>query len=146
MIKKIAVLQLRTGMHLLRLEGAWLDHPFWRTRFVIQDPADLKRLLESGVTEVWIDTALGLDVAATVTEAVSSAAQAAPVPAPPPPPPPPPPSAAAPPAAAQRPATLASELKQAAAICNRGREAVTAMFNEARMGRTIDAERCLPLV
>lgn len=41
---------------------------------------------------------------------------------------------------------MAAELKEAAAICQRGRAAVTAMFNEARMGRTVDAEGCLPLV
>ena len=139
MIKKIAVIQLRTGMHLLKLEGAWIDHPFWKTRFVIRDPADLKRLRESGVTEVWIDTALGLDVAANDTP--ERAAPAAPVAAAAP-------TASAAPARAPAPrqATLESELKQAAAICNRGRQAVTAMFGEARMGRTVDAERCLPLV
>ena len=37
-------------------------------------------------------------------------------------------------------------MREAAAICSRGREAVTAMFNEARMGRSVDAEQCLPLV
>ena len=41
---------------------------------------------------------------------------------------------------------LAAEMKLAAAICSRGREAVVAMFNEVRMGRTVDAEGCLPLV
>ena len=34
----------------------------------------------------------------------------------------------------------------AAAICHRGRQAVTAMFNEARMGHTVNVENCLPLV
>ena len=38
------------------------------------------------------------------------------------------------------------EVQRAAAICRRGREAVVAMFHEARMGRTVDAESCLPLV
>jgi HD-GYP domain-containing protein (c-di-GMP phosphodiesterase class II) len=38
------------------------------------------------------------------------------------------------------------ELRQAAAVCHKGRRAVAAMFNEARMGRTLDAEACLPLV
>ncbi len=41
---------------------------------------------------------------------------------------------------------MAAELKAAAAICHRGRQAVTAMFNEARMGHTVTAENCLPLV
>jgi HD-GYP domain-containing protein (c-di-GMP phosphodiesterase class II) len=41
---------------------------------------------------------------------------------------------------------MAEELQRAAAVCKRGRQAVTQMFNEARMGRAIDAEQCLPLV
>jgi HD-GYP domain-containing protein (c-di-GMP phosphodiesterase class II) len=39
-----------------------------------------------------------------------------------------------------------AELREAAAVCKRGRRAVIAMFSEARMGRTLDAEACLPLV
>ena len=63
MLKKISVHDLRVGMHLHALEGAWLDHPFWRTKFVIADSAMIRQLAESPVRECWIDTALGLDVA-----------------------------------------------------------------------------------
>jgi putative nucleotidyltransferase with HDIG domain len=41
---------------------------------------------------------------------------------------------------------MAAELRRAAVICKRGREAVVAMFSEARMGRTIDSDQCLPLL
>ncbi len=137
MLKKIPVHQLRMGMHLLKLEGSWIAHPFWKTRFVIDSTADLKKLLDCGVAECWIDTSLGLDVAT-----VLAAEPAAPAP----------PSAAAsaspapmmPPREPERP--MAAELRQAAAICHRGRAAVTAMFNEARMGHVVNAESCLPLV
>jgi putative nucleotidyltransferase with HDIG domain len=37
-------------------------------------------------------------------------------------------------------------MAEAAAICNRSREAVSSMFNEARLGRVLETERCLPLV
>ena len=66
MQKKIPVKQLRLGMHLLKLEGAWLQHPFWKTRFVIDSTEDLRKLHSCGVEACWIDTALGLDVAAPV--------------------------------------------------------------------------------
>ena len=139
MLKKIRVNQLRMGMHLHKLDGAWMQHSFWRTKFVIDSTADLKRLNDCGVADCWIDAELGLDVAAVVEPEVAAKKPAAPVTTP---------GASAPPAAAapagDRP--LAAELKQAAAICNRGRAAVTAMFNEARMGRTVDAQTCLPLV
>ncbi len=143
MLKKIPVKQLRLGMHLHKLEGAWMTHPFWKTKFVIDSSSDLERLYTCGVGECWINTSLGLDVATPVEDDVPAAAHPKPLRAP----------AAAqlapvpPPARANdghRP--MAAELKQAAAICSNGRTAVTAMFNEVRMGRTVDAEQCLPLV
>jgi hypothetical protein len=84
MLKKIEVSQLRLGMHLHAFEGAWIDHPFWRTRFVIDDAADLKKVLASGVRECWIDSAKGLDLPAPEQPspqpaAVPAAAVAAPV-------------------------------------------------------------------
>jgi HD-GYP domain-containing protein (c-di-GMP phosphodiesterase class II) len=136
MLKKIPVSQVRLGMFLHKLEGAWTAHPFWKTRFLLENEGDVRRLHESGVSECWIDDALGLDVRAPDSGADASAEPAGDatlLPAPPPRP-----------APEQRP--MAAELKQAAAVIERGREAVVAMFGEARMGRTVDAEGCLPLV
>jgi putative nucleotidyltransferase with HDIG domain len=152
MLKKIPVAQLRLGMHLHKLEGSWLDHPFWKTRFVLQDPDQIARVRTSGVTEAWIDTGLGLDVAAADERAAAGQAAAA---ASPPVASTPPVLAAAPageparggtgPAAAgDRP--LDAELREAAAICERGRLAVQSMFGEARLGRAIDADGCRTLV
>ncbi len=142
MQKKIPVRQLRLGMHLLKLEGAWLHHPFWKTRFVIDSTEDLQKLHDCGVAECWIDTALGLDVAAPVDPEPASPppSRMAPLDSAPGPSPAPPPRGVG----GERP--MSAELKQAAAICHKGREAVNAMFGEARMGRTVDAEQCLPLV
>ena len=139
MLKKIAVSQLRIGMHVHKLEGKWIEHPFWKTRFVLDSVDDLNKMRASGLAECWINTALGLDVAAVTAPERKAAMAAAPA-APPPAPTAPQPVAPR----ARRP--MAAELRQAAAICDRGRQAVTAMFGEARMGRTIDAEGCLPLV
>jgi HD-GYP domain-containing protein (c-di-GMP phosphodiesterase class II) len=139
MLKKIPVTQVRLGMHLHALEGAWLHHPFWKTRFLLDDPRDLERLRASGVKECWIDTALGLDVgAAPPGVAVPAPAAASP------------PEAAPERAPAPEPApgtrTMDDELQQAAAICRRGREQVMRMFGEARLGRAVDPRTCLPLV
>lgn len=141
MLKQIPVSQLRMGMHLQKLEGAWIKHPFWKTQFVIDSVADLQLLHTCGVRDCWIDTSLGLDVAAVpvavrLAEVLEPAA-AAPAPAP---------AALAPPLDMGGDRRLEAELKQAAVICSQGRKAVTAMFNEARMGHTINAEQCLPLV
>jgi HD-GYP domain-containing protein (c-di-GMP phosphodiesterase class II) len=147
MLKKIPVSQLRLGMHVHAMEGPWMSHPFWRTRFVIHSMADLQLLRESDVPEVWINLKLGLDVAApeddTPPQPTARVAHgSARLPAMP----------AAPAAEARQPRppqasrSFDDELQQAAAICNKGRAAVVSMFNEARMGRTVDTEGCLPLV
>jgi len=51
MLKKISVSQLRVGMHLHALEGHWLDHSLWKSRFVVKDPQELERVRRSGVSE-----------------------------------------------------------------------------------------------
>ena len=141
MLKKIPVAQLRLGMHLHALEGSWIDHPFWKSRFTLRDPVDLRRLREGAVVECWIDVSKGLDIAAPEPEVRPRPPAPAPAiivtapmaPAAPPPPPAP-------------TRSMDEELRQAAAVCNRGREAVESMFREARMGRAVDTEGCLPLV
>ena len=143
MLKKIPIHALRMGMHLHKMEGSWMAHPFWKTRFVIDSTADLKQLHGCGLAECWIDNALGLDVADRVEPDAGSGARARIAAGTPPSPLP---SNRAAGAAAQADRPMAAELKHAAAICQQGRAAVTAMFNEARMGRTVDAEGCLPLV
>lgn len=42
--------------------GSWMEHPFWRTAFVLTDPKDVKAILASSIQEVWIDCSKGLDV------------------------------------------------------------------------------------
>jgi hypothetical protein len=49
MLRKIRVDQLQLGMQLHELCGSWLDHPFWKRRFVLRDEADLVKLRHSGV-------------------------------------------------------------------------------------------------
>ena len=155
-LKQIPVTDLRLGMFLHALVGRWLDHPFWKTRFVLTDPADIQRLVDSPVRSCWIDAARGLDVGtadavpdepeeaplADVAAATAPAVQAEVVPALAPP------VAVAPADPKPRPArtSMADELHHASLLCARSREAVTSMFAEARLGRALEAERCMPLV
>ena len=146
MLKKIPVSQVRLGMYLQALEGPWMDHPFWKTRFVLRSSADLALLQQSVITECWVDPGKGLDV--LEAPASDDALPVLPTPkaaAPRRPSPPRSRSVAAPVPATEHP-TFDDELKQAAAICNRGRAAVLSMFSEARMGRTIDHQGCVALV
>jgi putative nucleotidyltransferase with HDIG domain len=132
MLRKIPVTQLTLGMHLQAFSGAWLDHPFWRTKFVLTDPNDLLLIRESNITEVWIDLAKGNDVEAAqlADQQDSVTAEEVPVEQP----------------VAQPKTTFNDEVKKAGLIVNKGREAVVSMFQEARMGKAIDAEAAAPLV
>ena len=62
MLKTVPTNQVKLGMHIHELKGAWVDHPFWKTQFVLEDIADLKKLQSSIVQQVVIDTSKGLDV------------------------------------------------------------------------------------
>ncbi len=130
MRKKIGVDELRLGMYVDELCGAWIDHPFWRTRFRLKDARTLEAARQSGVTHCWIDTSKGLDVAPAVP---MPARRAAPPPARPPP--------AQPPRVA-----LDDELARSAVLLAQSREAVAEMFGQARMGLAVDAQACAPLV
>ena len=138
MLKKITVDELRLGMYLHGLCGAWVDHPFWKSRFELRSAADLALLRESSVRECWIDVSKGLDVVAAAAPPeppaslpVTLAGAAAE------------PSRIAAPAAA---VTLKEELGRAALLVNRSRAQMNSLFQEARLGHAVDAEQCLPLV
>ncbi len=137
MLKRIRVDQLVLGMHIKEFCGSWMEHPFWRSGFVLKDPKDLARIHSSSIQEVWIDSAKGLDVPAgqsAVSEAQSEAQvdqelQSI--------------------AQAQRdtaPVALAAEYERASRICRQSKQAVVSMFQEARMGKTVDAAGAQRLV
>lgn len=138
MLKKIAIADLRVGMYIHELCGGWMDHPFWRSKFAVKDVQDLAKVRESGVAELWIDTGKGADVPAAVrieTESVVAdevdqmLAAAESVLAP----------------LAQQ-VEFDQEVKRAAKICNKAKDAVVSMFQEVRMGKAIDADAAGELV
>ena len=140
MLKKIPTTDVRLGMYLQAMEGAWLSHPFWKTKFVLTDPADLAALKASGVPAVWIDNEKGIDVV-DAEPVKPSPIMTAPAPAPAP--------VAAPapaPAVPQPRVSMEAELDRAAQVLNRSKVAVMALFGEARLGKAIDSEVCLPIV
>ncbi|MBU3695627.1 HD-GYP domain-containing protein [Dechloromonas sp.] len=132
MLKKIPVSELKLGMHLQEFCGAWLDHPFWRTKFVLTDPNDLVLVRECPITEVWIDISKGLDVDAGSPAAGVNAEIVEKLPEPP--------------SAKIEKTSFNNEVKRASRIVAKGKEAVVSMFQEARMGKAIEAEAAAPLV
>jgi HD-GYP domain-containing protein (c-di-GMP phosphodiesterase class II) len=63
MLKRIAVSQVDLGMFIHKLEARWFDHPFWKSRFLLEDPENLRDLKKSGIASVVIDTSKGKDIA-----------------------------------------------------------------------------------
>lgn len=61
-IRKLPIHQLLPGMFVVDLHRKWLEHSFWRQKFVVRDAAQIARLIEEGITEVSIDTARGIDL------------------------------------------------------------------------------------
>lgn len=153
MRKKISTNQLRLGMHIQEFVGSWMDHPFWRSAFVLNSTKDLQAIINSRITEVWIDSSKGLDVESDLaqspetgisTELNSGTTQAAgdthagqTV------------DASVPDSIYPRasvPLSIGQELVHAAEICRQSKQAVESMFQEARMGKAVDAAVARQLV
>ena len=129
MLKRIRIEQLTTGMYLQEFCGSWMEHPFWRSCFVITEAKDIEAILASSIREVWIDCAKGLDVpdgiaAVTQVESESNIENALTQ------------------VAHVRPAPIsvsaAVEMQRAAKICYQAKQAVVSMFEEARMGNSVN--------
>lgn len=139
MLKRIPVDRLRPGMFIHEFCGSWMDHPFWRTRFLLREEGDLRRILDSGLAEVWIDTARGADLEGGVAHEEAHAQIERELEF-----------------VATRPMEFAADelqasvraaaLADAAALCRRAGPRIESMFAEARMGRAIDAQRSQALV
>ncbi len=141
MAKRISVEQLRLGMYIHELGCSWMDHPFWRKTFLLDDPDDLKTILATKIKLVWIDTSKGLDVEYGDNEAERGETEES--------------------VAANIESTLAladtpfepvlrisiaQEAARAVKICATSKHAVASMFQETRMGRALNADDALPIV
>jgi putative nucleotidyltransferase with HDIG domain len=138
MLKRISVADVRLGMFVQELCGSWMEHPFWRTRFVLTDPRDLERLRQSSVRELWIDASQGLDVGDAMA-AVTTREQAERVVA----------DTLTPVAMTPLPAVavgLQEELSAARRIVADARPQIMSMFNEARLGKAVDIGQARDLV
>ncbi|MGP0173960.1 HD-GYP domain-containing protein [Pseudomonas sp. NCHU5208] len=136
MLKRIAVADLRLGMYIQEFCGSWMDHPFWKSKFLLDSEKDLARIRDSAISELWIDVGKGSDVAPGVKAAsraeAECEAQARLL------------AAIEPPKV--KPVSLDQELEQAVKLCARSKQAVMDMFNDARMGQALQFEQAETLV
>ena len=138
MLKKISVSDLQLGMFIHALEGSWLEHPFWRSKFVLTNIEDINNIRGSGIKECWINVRKGRDVA-TMAPDPGRAPSIEPA------------AASSEPALSGHtvaPATAGfeEELERAVALCRKSKRAVQDLFGQARMGKALDLKGCLPLV
>ncbi|TWC33273.1 putative nucleotidyltransferase with HDIG domain [Pseudomonas sp. SJZ079] len=120
-------------MYIHELCGSWMEHPFWKTRFLLDNPKDLQRIRDSGIREVWIDIDKGLDVPSGQTvEQVNVETEAL--------------LLAAEPAKKNPQLALDEEIDRAVKLCDSSKIAVMAMFGDARMGRAVDVAHVAELV
>lgn len=137
MLKCIAVADVRVGMYIHEFCGAWMDHPFWKSKFLLSSEKDLQRIKASSIGELWIDVSKGLDVevgtASVSPEEVAAEAEAALL------------------AAVQSPpvslaVSMDDEVQRAVKLCARSKAAVVSMFGDARMGQALQFEQAGELV
>ena len=111
-----------------------MEHPFWKTRFLLKSQKDLQRLRDSAVRELWIDTSKGLDIALGQTEAEVASQTEAVL------------QAAAESAPLVERVAFDIEVQRAIRLCHRSKEAVIEMFGDVRLGRAVDTEEARGLV
>jgi len=136
MLKVVSTKQVRLGMFIQELKGAWIDHPFWHNAFKLEDPSDLKKLQVSVIKEVVIDTSKGLDVLEQnvqeeALEQVASVEE---------------PSPEIKPVVKTTRVSAAEEQENAKRVIKSSKKAVASMFHEVRMGKAVNAEAALQLV
>jgi len=138
-IKQIQTKQLRVGMYIEKLGGSWIQHPFLRSSFLVTNPDDIKRILQAGIRDVWIDESkseIGLDedqpLLAKTEQQISAEATAS--------------SDKQQVKKKQEPRSMDADIELARKICHSGKKQVMAMFQDVRLGKAIDPESTLPLV
>jgi putative nucleotidyltransferase with HDIG domain len=61
MIKKVKTEQLKPGMFVHDFNCGWLNHPFLRNRILLKCDAEIEKIIEHQIKDVYIDTDHGLD-------------------------------------------------------------------------------------
>jgi len=152
-------------MFIHKLEGRWMDHPFWRARFLLSDHERLQKLRDSALCAIVIDTERGIDVEDGDEDAVEAVAQPALAGESEAPPPTPPAPASAAVRLARRglgkpaaelkttgnlisapPQTMAREFGRARDIATRSHRTVSRAFLKVRLGKGFKTSMVEPVI
>ncbi|GIZ52920.1 HD-GYP domain-containing protein [Noviherbaspirillum aridicola] len=134
MIKKIGIAQLRVGMYVHDFNCDWMEHPFMRNRLLISSDDEIRKVIDAGIRELYIDTDRGLDANAPTAEEVRTdierelhriATQQ--------------------PAAPVR-VSVAEEIERAAQVKNQAHQLVRNVMADARLGKAVELDQVEPVV
>ncbi len=135
MIKRVQVEDLKLGMYIHDLNCGWMDHNFLRSRFMLRKEEDLRKLHESKIRELYIDTVKGIDVSDAPTQLevevqiqsriMDLVTRSRSMPA---------------------KTTHVEELSIAQDIQSEANEVITSMLGDIRLGKQVEVERVSPVV
>lgn len=134
MIKKISVSELRVGMFVQDLNCGWMDHPFLRSQLPLANEAQIAKIRDAGIREVYIDVQRGIDGPGQDVievereldrEMVAFAETAKPQ---------------------QRQTSMREEVASAQRIQGEANQLIRDLMQDVRLGRQIQTERVEPVV
>ena len=134
-IRKIPVSDLLPGMYVVDVHKRWIDHLFWRSRFLVRDDVHIDKIRKNGITEVSIDTDQGIDVPFSPIHRINAVADRLAAKSEPPPPLPPP-----------RKVSLGEERRRATRLLNEASGTVNQLVHAAQAGNLVDAGQLEPVV
>ncbi|HLP31019.1 MAG TPA: DUF3391 domain-containing protein, partial [Geothrix sp.] len=135
-IKRVKVNELRAGMYVHDLNCGWLDHGFLRPQFLLRGEGQIQKMKDQGLSEIYIDTGRGDDVADAPVLADIERDLARQL------------RASAEPGAALPPAKVSQREESAAArrILGDAAGVVDGLLQDVRLGRQLDPAKARPLV
>ena len=134
-IKKVEVSQLKVGMHIHKLGGDWMSHPFLRPSFLLSSEDEIRKIVNAGIHDAYIDTSKGMDVkdaptqeevAASIERSIIHIAEMQP--------------------ALPMRVTFAEEVRQAKHVKGEAKKLVCSIMQDARLGKAIELPCVEPVV
>jgi HD-GYP domain-containing protein (c-di-GMP phosphodiesterase class II) len=123
MLRRIKAEQLQIGMFVARLGGPWMNHPFWRSRFLVTSDEQVEQIQAANVQDVWIDILKGRNLPTPAApEMMEADVDDAPE------------------------CSFEEELERARELIKSGRALIGNLFNDVRMGRALETHGALLLV
>ncbi|MGO4302082.1 HD-GYP domain-containing protein [Cupriavidus sp. RAF12] len=125
MLRRIKAEQLQVGMFVARLGGPWMNHPFWRSRFLVTSDEQVEQIQAANVQDVWIDILKGRNLPTPATpDAMEDEIETE----------------------EELESNFEDELERARELIKTGRSLIGNMFGDVRMGRALETNGALLLV